>query len=178
MTGLIPNRAPSVVGVRQAFDDTFGGFVPADWTLDAECTRADPAFFYPEKGGSRSKENKAIEVCGRCVVRQVCLDDALDFESSATAPGGRLKEVYGIRGGMTAKERRKIVNARKAEAKAKTKAAVIEAYADHSISIATIITEHQVASNTILEWAKAAGLPIRPRTGGIGSSRPAAKQVS
>lgn len=156
-------REPTVVGVRQTFEDTFGAYVPADWTLDAECTRpgTNPEWFYPTRGGTRSKENRAMEVCGRCVVRQVCLDDALDFESSATAPGDRLKTVYGIRGGKTAKERQAIIGQRKAEARAKAKAAALEDYAAGQMSLTAMALKHHLNRDTILAWAKEADLPLR-----------------
>ena len=68
------------------------------WQLKANCLGVDPDLFFPERGAS-TKEAK--EVCRGCVVREQCLEYAL-------ANG----EKFGIWGGMSERERRRIRRAR------------------------------------------------------------------
>lgn len=65
-----------------------------NWRLEAECNGQGDAF-YPETGRSK---NEALAICRGCVVREKCLDYALEN-----------KEQWGIWGGMTAKDRRKLL---------------------------------------------------------------------
>lgn len=74
----------------------------ANWQDLALCAQTDPEAFFPEKGGSTTS---AKRVCMACEVRTECLEDAL-----AT------RERYGVRGGMSERERLKIVQARRAAA--------------------------------------------------------------
>lgn len=112
MHQVIPNRNPSVVGVRETFETAFGGYVPADWTLDAECTLpgTNPETFYPRKGGNRM-DQQAKAACAVCIVRAQCLLDALVFEVGEVGAEDVRPEVHGIRGGMGQKERRELVQA-------------------------------------------------------------------
>jgi hypothetical protein len=64
------------------------------WRDEALCAQTDPDSFFPEKGGS-TREAKAV--CTRCPVQAECVDEAL-------ANGER----YGIWGGLSERERRKI----------------------------------------------------------------------
>ena len=77
------------------------------WQDRANCLGVDPDLFFPERGAS-TKEAK--EVCRGCVVREDCLEYAL-------ANG----EKFGIWGGMSERERRRIrrrrAMARRAEAR-------------------------------------------------------------
>jgi len=68
----------------------------AGWRRRAACARrgVDPELFFPEQGG---RPEPAKRICARCPVRAACLDDAL-----AT------RDEYGIRGGMTPGERRRL----------------------------------------------------------------------
>jgi len=72
----------------------------ADETLDrswqeyANCLGVDPDLFFPERGAST---REAKEVCRGCVVRGDCLEYAL-----------RNSEKFGIWGGMSERERRRI----------------------------------------------------------------------
>jgi WhiB family redox-sensing transcriptional regulator len=65
--------------------------IPAPWMVHAACTGADPDLFFGE-AGSPSKEAK--EICRSCVVRDDCLEFAL-----------QLSERFGIWGGLTFKQR-------------------------------------------------------------------------
>jgi len=58
------------------------------------CNGTDPALFFPGRGESTT-DAKAI--CARCPVRQECLDYALDHT-----------ERFGIWGGLSERERRRI----------------------------------------------------------------------
>ncbi|MBV8950229.1 MAG: WhiB family transcriptional regulator [Actinobacteria bacterium] len=67
------------------------------WRAWAECAGLDTEIFYPEPLTAETKAG-AKEICGRCAVRFECLADAI-----ATNEG------FGIRGGLTARERRTLV---------------------------------------------------------------------
>ena len=64
------------------------------WQDYANCLGVDPDLFFPERGAST---REAKEVCRGCVVREDCLEFAL-------ANG----EKFGIWGGMSERERRRI----------------------------------------------------------------------
>ena len=68
------------------------------WQDYANCLGVDPDLFFPERGAS-TKEAK--EVCRGCVVREDCLEYALQNS-----------EKFGIWGGMSERERRRIRRAR------------------------------------------------------------------
>ncbi|WP_280381432.1 WhiB family transcriptional regulator [Nocardia wallacei] len=68
-----------------------------DWQDRAVCAQTDPDAFYPEKGGSTADAKK---VCMRCPVRVECLRYALDHD-----------ERFGIWGGTSERERRRIKHA-------------------------------------------------------------------
>ena len=80
------------------------------WQDYANCLGVDPDLFFPERGAS-TKEAK--EVCRGCVVREECLEYALTNS-----------EKFGIWGGMSERERRRIRRAR-AIARRSAAAAVI-----------------------------------------------------
>ncbi len=69
------------------------------WRKEANCRGLDPDLFYPERGVST---REAKEVCRGCVVREECLEFAL-------ANG----EKFGIWGGKSERERRRIRKARR-----------------------------------------------------------------
>lgn len=66
----------------------------AVWQMFASCLGVDPDLFFPERGAS-TKEAKSI--CQGCVVREDCLEYAI-------ANG----EKFGIWGGLSERERRRI----------------------------------------------------------------------
>lgn len=70
----------------------------ADWQESALCAQADPDAFHPQPGGT---SRPAKGVCGRCEVRPQCLEYAVET-------GQR----FGIWGGVSEKELRKLVRAR------------------------------------------------------------------
>lgn len=64
------------------------------WQERALCAQTDPEEFFPEKGGSTREAKK---VCLGCDVRNDCLESALAND-----------ERFGVWGGLTERERRKI----------------------------------------------------------------------
>ena len=64
------------------------------WQEFANCLGVDPDLFFPERGAST---REAKEVCRGCVVRDDCLEYALANS-----------EKFGIWGGMSERERRRI----------------------------------------------------------------------
>ncbi|WP_309229797.1 MULTISPECIES: WhiB family transcriptional regulator [unclassified Blastococcus] len=69
------------------------------WRLSALCGETDPEAFFPEKGGST---RDAKRVCTGCDVRAECLEFAL-----------RNDERFGIWGGLSERERRRLRVARR-----------------------------------------------------------------
>lgn len=68
---------------------------PLTWQLQANCIGVDPDLFFPERGAS-TKEAKAV--CSDCIVIEECLGYALQNG-----------EKDGIWGGLTERERRRII---------------------------------------------------------------------
>lgn len=68
------------------------------WQEYANCLGVDPDLFFPERGAST---REAKEVCRGCIVKDQCLEFALDNS-----------EKFGIWGGMSERERRRIRRAR------------------------------------------------------------------
>ena len=64
------------------------------WQALANCLGVDPDLFFPERGAST---REAKEVCRACVVREECLEYAI--------VNG---EKFGIWGGMSERERRRV----------------------------------------------------------------------
>jgi WhiB family redox-sensing transcriptional regulator len=67
---------------------------PLSWQTDALCAQTDPEAFFPEKGGST---RDAKRICTGCSVRAQCLEYALEND-----------ERFGIWGGLSERERRKL----------------------------------------------------------------------
>ncbi|AQP45010.1 transcription factor WhiB [Tessaracoccus flavus] len=67
------------------------------WQAEALCAQTDPEAFFPEKGGST---REAKRVCLSCTVRTECLEYALAHD-----------ERFGIWGGLSERERRKLKRA-------------------------------------------------------------------
>lgn len=65
-----------------------------DWHRRALCAQTDPEAFFPERGVSTSEAKK---VCMTCDVRSECLEDALKNDVR-----------FGVLGGLTDRERRKL----------------------------------------------------------------------
>jgi WhiB family transcriptional regulator, redox-sensing transcriptional regulator len=70
------------------------------WQDKARCAEVDPERWFPEKGGS---VREAKRVCRSCEVRPECLDYALEHG-----------ERFGIWGGMSERERRRLTSERTA----------------------------------------------------------------
>ena len=68
------------------------------WQDHANCLGVDPDLFFPERGAST---REAKEVCRGCVVREDCLEYAIVNA-----------EKFGIWGGLSERERRRIRRAR------------------------------------------------------------------
>jgi WhiB family transcriptional regulator, redox-sensing transcriptional regulator len=72
------------------------GSVPEErgWQEQANCLGVDPDLFFPERGAST---REAKSVCGSCEVRVECLEYALSHA-----------EKFGIWGGLSERERRRV----------------------------------------------------------------------
>lgn len=90
----------SATGFPLVRDSTIASTLPRipfnnqPWAEDALCVQTDPEAFFPDKGGTT---REAKRVCLSCEVRTECLDYALDND-----------ERYGVWGGMSERERRRI----------------------------------------------------------------------
>ncbi|WP_433782109.1 WhiB family transcriptional regulator [Actinomycetospora sp. CA-101289] len=76
-----------------------GASVPA-WHDDAACASRPRALFFPDTDGARPRAatvRAAKDVCRRCPVRAVCLEDVMTYESPAHR--------HGVVGGLSAAER-------------------------------------------------------------------------
>jgi WhiB family redox-sensing transcriptional regulator len=71
---------------------------PEAWQQDGLCRQTDAEVFFPEKGQST---RSAKAVCARCPVQAECLEWALEHD-----------ERFGIWGGLSERERRKLAPAR------------------------------------------------------------------
>lgn len=73
-----------------------------EWLLDASCKGMDPNLFVPDNQsqGAATVYREAQQICAYCPVRSECLATAMDEEH-----GEALTARYGVRGGMTPKER-------------------------------------------------------------------------
>lgn len=77
----------------------FGRVRQGDWVADALCAETDPESFFPERGGS-TREAKGM--CTRCQVRSECLEWAMETG-----------ERFGVWGGLSERERRKLATRRR-----------------------------------------------------------------
>jgi WhiB family redox-sensing transcriptional regulator len=75
-------------------------FERADWMVWAECKHLDSAIFFPER---HEDGRLAKQICADCPVRVLCLNYALDN-----------REQFGIWGGKSVQERRRILRERAA----------------------------------------------------------------
>lgn len=74
--------------------------IDTSWMKRAACVNQDPTLFYPEERDSqlrREKAKEAVKICGRCAVREACLEYALNNN-----------ENFGIWGGETEVARRRL----------------------------------------------------------------------
>jgi WhiB family redox-sensing transcriptional regulator len=81
--------------------ELFGLTEQTGWKRQANCMGVDPDLFFPERGSST---REAKEVCRGCVVREDCLEFALTNG-----------EKFGIWGGLSERERRRIRRRRNIE---------------------------------------------------------------
>lgn len=93
-----------------------------DWTLDAACADIGPVIFVPDehgdeggKGSGYAKDAKSV--CAICPVIDQCLEWALTYESGQVAAANWTAS-FGVYGGLTPNERRKIIRSRAADQKA------------------------------------------------------------
>lgn len=90
------NRQP--YASESAVINLIGSAEEPDWYKDAICPQVDQSIFFPEKGGST---HEAKRVCAGCPVIQQCLNAALERGES-----------HGVWGGMSYRERRKLMKDR------------------------------------------------------------------
>lgn len=79
-------------------DLSFNELIRPEWFDDANCRGIDPELFFPARGDSHSTR-MAKETCRECLVRLECLAFGLE-------------QKYGIWGGRSERERRRMRRAR------------------------------------------------------------------
>jgi len=79
-----------------------------DWQLEAACRGMDSeVFFHPDgqRGAARAeRERRAKEICASCPVMQQCREHSL-----------KVREPYGVWGGLTEDEREAVLRGRRAK---------------------------------------------------------------
>jgi WhiB family redox-sensing transcriptional regulator len=75
--------------------------VIAQWRRYARCLGVDPDVFHPPGDADEAAE-PARAICAVCPVREPCLDHAITH-----------REVHGVWGGLTERERRRLVRQRR-----------------------------------------------------------------
>ncbi len=86
-------------------ESTQPGWDSGQWRGGAACREVDPGLFFPVgvTGPAETQIADAKAVCGRCGVREICLEFAV-----------QTNQEYGVWGGMSEEERRAIRRARRA----------------------------------------------------------------
>ena len=96
---------------RDALQVSDGGLDwPPSWQLRAACLGVGGGLFFPERGVSEEKIQEAKHICAGCPVRLECLEYGLH-------------DPQGIWGGLTVRERRKLLRQRRMVAQRKDDAA-------------------------------------------------------
>jgi WhiB family redox-sensing transcriptional regulator len=87
-------------------ESTQQGWDSGQWRGGAACREVDPGLFFPVgvTGLAEVQIADAKAVCGRCAVREICLEFAV-----------QTNQEYGVWGGMSEEERRAIRRERRAE---------------------------------------------------------------
>jgi WhiB family redox-sensing transcriptional regulator len=101
--GVRPERVRAVVASLG-----FTAPIERDWRERAACSGTDPEVFYPVGTGSRiyAEVAAAKRVCAACLVREMCLAEAMASEDPAMR--------WGVVGGLSAAERSELFENRRA----------------------------------------------------------------
>ena len=87
----------------------FSFITQGKWIKSAVCQQTDPQIFFPERGDRRTTY-LAVSLCKTCPVIDECLSYALKFQINSNYG------LFGIWGGTTEQERKKIIQKRAHEA--------------------------------------------------------------
>jgi WhiB family redox-sensing transcriptional regulator len=78
----------------------------SSWRDHAECRGVDPGIFHPDDEEENERSADAAKViCRECPVREACLEHAI-----------AVREKHGVWGGLTARERRRLIRRRRRSA--------------------------------------------------------------
>lgn len=77
--------------------------IDESWHEDAACASSDPSLFF---AGDEEVVDDAMAMCAGCPVRRECLEFALE-----------VGEMHGVWGGTTEAQRRRMIRARRREAR-------------------------------------------------------------
>jgi hypothetical protein len=82
------------------------------WLQAAACRGLPTAWWYPDRSEARLHTYEVAKtLCAGCCVRHQCLDEAIAEEAARD-----LNYVYGLRGGLTARQRKVLIRERVASA--------------------------------------------------------------
>jgi len=74
-----------------------------NWRDHAECRGVDPGIFHPvDEEENEFAAEEAKQICFACPVREACLEHAIS-----------VREKHGVWGGLTARERRRLIRRRR-----------------------------------------------------------------
>lgn len=94
---------PAPMSTAPTFDEPGDLFASPAFMDLGSCRGMDPGVFFPDRGESLSP---AKSVCAECIVRDECLEYALDN-----------RERFGVWGGTSERERRRLRRARRENTK-------------------------------------------------------------
>ena len=78
----------------------------SSWRDHAECRGVDPGIFHPDDEEENEFSTQAAKaICMTCPVREACLEHAI-----------AVREKHGVWGGLTARERRRLIRRRRRSA--------------------------------------------------------------
>ena len=159
---IIPSRIPGVSSARAGFKATFGHYAAPEWTTQSLCSQTDPADFFPASGVNSSR--RALATCRTCPVRAKCLEDALAYESGEIVTGQTTSEPFGIRGGLTATQRKPLIDARIVKRQEARRAVAAREYAAGE-SLSTVADRHRFDRAFLRRHLEAAGVWRDPKNG-------------
>lgn len=125
------------------------------WEDDALCQQVDTEVFFPERGGGTT--HAAKQVCKLCDVQPECLEHALAAD-----------EEYGVWGGMSERQRRKINHPGATPATPHlTPGQVAEMCAAYQAGATAwrLADAYGVAHTTVIRRLREAGVVVRPQHG-------------
>lgn len=142
-------RATSLRGQVEEWSSLGSMLNPEPWMQEGLCAQTDPEMFFPEKGGTTRNAKK---VCASCDVVKECLAYAM-----------RGEERFGIWGGLSERERRKLrrqdVPKSGGATRTKREERVLRQMVAADSTNVDIAERLGITAATVANWRKDLGLP-------------------